>query len=374
MDFEGNKSTIREGHNIFGMQMSRGTFDGTKKLMNNKRPLVITRATYAGGQRFSTIWTGDNAANDDHMLLGVRLVNSLGISGFPFAGPDVGGFIGEPSSELLTRWYTLGAFTPFYRCHSAYGERYREPWTLNKDLQDIVRKYINLRYEMLPYLYSTAFQSTQTGMPMSRTLAIQYPFDEKIYQNDFQNQFMFGDYFLVAPAKSTQDVLKIYLPEGSWYRYSSDEKFSGNYTDYFPSPLNDLPVFVKEGAIIPMQNTVQYSQEENDGWLYVHVYNGGSKTSFSMYEDDGISYDFEKSVSCTRNIEFDAIKKSISFSKQEGKFVSKFKNLKIILHGFEKIAKVKLGSIEIVPANLENKQIIETEYKNEAFSMILFKE
>ncbi len=149
-NFDGHPATYRVGKNIFGFQMVRATYEGTKQLFDNKRPFVLTRAGFAGLQRYAAIWTGDNKAEDDNMLLGVRLVNSLGISGVPFAGVDVGGFVGNASSDLEARWISVGAFCPFFRSHKEYNGKDAEPWAFGEKTEEICRNYIQLRYNLLP--------------------------------------------------------------------------------------------------------------------------------------------------------------------------------------------------------------------------------
>jgi len=347
--FEGHKTTIREGHNVFGMQMARGTYEGTRKLLEGRRPLTITRATYSGGQRYSTIWTGDNFASDDHMLLGARIVANLGLAGFSFAGPDIGGFIGEPSKDLLVRWMSLGAFTPFYRNHSSYDMSYREPWVLPKEHQDIVRNYLNLRYQLLPYIYSNALIASRTGLPLVRTLAIDFSADENIYKTAYESQYMFGDGLLVCPTASTAQYTRIYLPQGTWYRFSTDEKFAGNKEYSVASPLNDLPVFVPESAILPMQNTVQNTSESAGDTLKLHIYNGTNSSDFLYYEDDGTTYKYENNVSYERNIHFNPDKAEISISEKKGTFDGRFKKVRLILHGFEQIASIQTNGKTLTP-------------------------
>lgn len=368
--FEGHKTTIREGHNVFGMQMARATYEGTRNLMN-KRPLVITRATFSGGQRYSTIWTGDNFASDDHMLLGARLVANLGLAGFSFAGPDIGGFIGEPSKELMVRWMSLGAFTPFYRNHSAVDLNYREPWVLPKDYQDIVRNYLNLRYQMLPYIYSNAVQAPRTGLPLVRSLSIDYTFDDNIYKNDFDNEYMFGDAMLVCPVRSTDRFAHVYLPEGKWYRFSTDEIFEGSKAHFVESPLNDLPVFVRESAIIPMQKTVQNTAESAGDTLTLHVYNGSKPNELVYYEDDGTSYEFENGSSYERTIRFDPSKNQISLSEKKGSYSSKYKQVKLVLHGFASITSATASGKTVKTETLKETQITSFAFDNGSVSVQL---
>lgn len=367
--FEGNKTTMKEGHNIFGMQMVRSTYEGTKKLMDGRRPLTITRATYSGGQRYSTIWTGDNFASDDHMLLGAKLVANLGLAGFSFSGPDVGGFIGEPSKELMVRWMSLGAFTPFYRNHSAADLNYREPWVLPKDYQDIVRNYLNLRYQLMPYIYSNALFASRTGLPIVRTLAIDYTNDDNVFEKDFENQYMFGDGLLVCPARSTDNYTRVYLPAGRWYRFSNDEVYDGEQDYHVPSPLNDLPVFAREGAIIPMQNTIQNTTESAGDTLKLHVFAGSKVTKLLYYEDDGTTYEYEKGTSYERQIIFDPVKKELSISDKKGSFAGRFKKVCLILHGFEPISSLRNGATELKITDNKKIQTSAFDWSDSAISL-----
>ncbi len=162
-NWEGYKTSYKQAKNVYGMLMARSTYEGTKKLLQDERPFVLTRSGFSGLQRYTAIWTGDNQANDDHMLLGIRMVNSLGLSGVPFCGYDVGGFGGNPSIELYTRWMTIGAFSPMYRGHTAFGTMHSEPWVFGVQAEDISRRYIQFRYRLMPYIYSYFYQASQTG-------------------------------------------------------------------------------------------------------------------------------------------------------------------------------------------------------------------
>jgi len=324
-----------EVRNAYGMQMARATQAGTKKILNNKRPFVLTRAAYAGTQRYSAIWTGDNSASDKHMLFGQRLVNSLGLGGFSFIGVDIGGFMGNPTPELMVRWNSLGVYTPMFRNHAAQGMSMREPWEWGEENENIIRKGIEQRYKLLPYIYAGFYQSTQTGMPLSRTLAIDYTWDDNVYDERFQNQFLFGDSLLVAPVISTELTADVYLPAGEWYRFSTGEYFEGGQIVNVPAPLNDLPVFVKAGAIIPMQSLVQSTADDNDGILYVHVWNGANTTEFVNYEDDGITYNNERGEYYKRVIRFEPQDRRVILSAVEGRYQSKYKKIQLVIHGFE---------------------------------------
>jgi len=323
---------LSEVRNVYGHQMSRGTYDGTKKLLNGKRPFVLTRAAYAGIQRYSAVWTGDNTANDAHMLLGARLVNSLGITGVSFTGVDIGGFSGNPTPELMVRWNSLGVYTPMFRNHAMIGTVRREPWEWGKENEKIIRKDIEQRYQLLPYLYSMFYQSAQTGLPVCRTLAIAHPFDFNVYNEVYQNQFLFGDSILVAPVESTVKKIKVYLPQGKWYRFSTGDAIKGGDVIKADAPLADLPVFVKAGAIIPMQSIVQSTSEPGDGILELHIWDGPQTTEFVYYEDDGATYDYQKGAFYKRTITFNPVQRLVTLSAVVGAFVSRFKQVRLMIH------------------------------------------
>lgn len=326
-----------EVRNAYGMQMSRGTYNGTKRILKDKRPFILTRAAYCGIQRYSAIWTGDNAATDEHMLFGQRLVNSLGLAGMSMIGVDIGGFMGNPTPELMVRWNSLGPYVPMFRNHAALGMTMREPWQWGDKYEQIIKKDIEHRYKLLPYIYSGFYESTQSGLPLARTLAIDYTSDENIYDRRFQNQFMFGDSILVAPVISTAEMAEVYLPAGDWYRLSSDKKFSGNQTVAVVSPLTDLPVFIKAGGIVPMQNVVQSTNEPGDGILQIHIWNGNEANEFVYYEDDGTTYSYQHGAYYKRLITFNPQAKEVSLSAVEGSHTSKYSKLRLVWHGFEGI-------------------------------------
>jgi alpha-glucosidase len=336
-----------EVRNVYGMQMARATYNGTKKILG-RRPFVLTRAAYAGTQRYSAVWTGDNSATDEHMLFGQRLVNSMGLTGMSMIGVDIGGFMGNPTPELMVRWNSLGVYTPMFRNHAAKGMVMREPWEWGEENENIIRKDIEQRYKLLPYIYSGFYQSHQSGLPLSRTLAIDHTTDEQVFDTKYQNQFMFGDVLLVAPVISTAQTVEVYLPQGDWYRLSTGEKFTGNQAITATCPLTDLPVFVKAGGIVPMQNIIQSTNEPGDGILLLHIWNGDQPNEFTYYEDDGSTYAYESGVYYKRTIGFDPQKRSIILSAVEGTLASKYTRLKIVLHGFENL---NLSQDELVNDN-----------------------
>lgn len=334
-DFDGHKTSHREWHNVYGLQMARSTYEGSKKLLNGKRPFILTRAAYSGIQRYSAIWTGDNRPEDDHMMAGVRLVNSLGLSGVSNAGYDVGGFAGEASKELFSRWMQIGTFCPFFRSHKMIDAKDSEPWSYGEKVEEIVRNYISLRYKLMPYLYSTFFESTQNGMPVARSLAINYTHDAMIYDGKYQNQYLFGHGILVAPVVSYKEINKVYLPEGTWYNLNTEQTYAGKQEIYVETPMETLPVYVKGSAIIPMQSVVQSAKEAPADTLFLHVYKGAENNDFVYYEDAGDGYEHLNGQYYKRSISYLHAKNELTFGKAEGSLNSKFKFIKLVMHGFD---------------------------------------
>lgn len=334
LDFEGNRDSMRRGRNIYGLQMARCTYEAAKDLVN-KRPFNLTRSGFAGVQRYAAVWTGDNVASDDHMMLGVRLINSMGLSGIAFAGYDVGGFVGDASSRLFARWISIGAFSPFFRGHSMINSRDSEPWSYGEEVEQISRNYIRFRYRLLPYLYSLFYETTVSGMPVQRSLAIDYTHDPRIYESQYQHEYLFGPYLLVAPVESFRDYANVYLPGNThWYYLYDGKKLSGNTAILVDCPLHRLPVFVKAGAILPMQ-PVRSSTAEKCDTLAIHLYKGEEDTSFVFYEDDGITFQYREHHFARRTIEYRARERELVLHPTEGNYKSEYTNLEIVFHGFE---------------------------------------
>jgi alpha-glucosidase len=362
-----NTITLKEARNVYGMQMARATFEGTRSLLNGYRPFVLTRAAYSGIQRYSAMWTGDNNSTDDHMLLAYRIINSMGLTGVAFNGVDIGGFTGNPTPGLMVRWMSLGIYTPLFRSHTAKGNTSHEPWTWGEDNEKLIRHSIQTRYRLLPYLYSLFYETSRTGIPINRTLAIDYTHDNEVYNTPFENEFLFGPSMLVAPVASTDKAEQVYLPSGTWYRFGNDEKFEGNNVIWTGSPLNDLPVFIKAGAIIPMQNVIQSTADKGDGVMHLNVWYGNISSNFIYYEDDGITYQYRQGSYYERVISFNPLNREISMQSVKGDYATRFHSVDLILHGFPAGSKYTVngqsekteenGSAQIVSFQNENGKI-----------------
>jgi alpha-glucosidase len=343
--FEGLNGTHRRGHNVYGLEMARATFEGTKELLKGERPFILTRAGFSGVQRYSAVWTGDNVSSDDHMMLGVRMLSSLGLVGVPYVGMDIGGFSGNPSKELFARWISIGAFAPLSRAHVCVDNKDQEPWSFGERVEDIARNYLNLRYMMLPYIYSSFYQAHQNGIPIWRSLAIEYPFDSKIYDGRYQHQFTIGKGLMIAPVNSTQEFTKVYFPGSQpWYDFYTDATYAPSTEDHVDAPLEKLPVFVQGGSIIPMQSIIQHTGQKSSDTLFVHVYSAKNGISNQvLYHDDGLTYSYENGNFTSMNIRYDAQKNTLTFDEVKGSFRPHFTTIAILMHGFPELSSANVN-------------------------------
>lgn len=345
-EMEGEGGSFKEARNIYGMQMARATMEGATKLLGEKRPFNLTRAAFAGIQRYAAVWTGDNTASEDHMMAGVRLVNSLGLSGVAFAGYDIGGFVGEPSPALYARWMQLGAFSPFFRAHSMINSRDAEPWSFGEEVEDIARNFIRLRYRLLPYLYS-AFEEARFGMPIARSLALEWPQDPKIYQQPHDAAYLFGPEILVIPVESHRQLAKIYLPAGQWYDFYDDSLLEGGKEHLIELNIEKLPLYVRAGAVVAMQSPVMHTGAAHAGVLHLHVYAGEVSRKVHVFEDDGLA-NTETHISdfASRMGIHNGHERRLSLEPQLGNHPSEFRKVKLYLHGVDADVDIFLNGIK----------------------------
>ena len=293
-DDHGLHSPHAKIHNVYGMLMSEATRAGTLELRPNERPLVITRATYAGGQRYAAVWTGDNSSLWEHLRLSLPELMTMGLSGLTFAGVDIGGFALSPSAELYTRWLEAGVFYPYCRTHTEKGSRNQEPWSFGNRMEEINRRAVELRYRLMPYLYDAFHEAAESGLPVMRALLLDYPDDPQAVGQNYE--FLFGDDLLVAPVvKSDEREWDVYLPRGVWYDFWTDQRYTGPRHVNVEAPLDRVPVFVRGGAIIPTQQVVEYTDQAPVDPLTFEIYPAGNSTR-EYYEDDGLSFDYQRGV------------------------------------------------------------------------------
>ena len=356
--FKKRMATELEVHNIFGLENARATYDGELALRPNERPFVMTRASYAGGQRYGCTWTGDNSSTWNHLRMTVPQIINLGLSGFALSGADVGGFAGSPSPDLLTKWVELAAFQPIDRIHSAKGTRMHEVWVDGPEHETIRRRFIEERYRLMPYFYTTAEETSRDGLPIDRPLFLEYPDDLT-----GETEFMFGSRILVAPSSYLEEPVPyaVHLPQGTWYDYwTGDQIKSGKpagqvdleqrdkviaQKPLMVTPLLDqLPVYVRGGSILPIAPLIQSTSETPNGPLILRVFpltegfdSQAEACAGEVYTDDGHTLNF-------RNGEFARIHFSCSeapngavnvqISKQEGTWKPWWREYRVEVVGF----------------------------------------
>jgi len=339
---EGRKTDHREIHNVFGMENVHASHDGLLKLQPDVRPFVLTRAAYAGTQRFAATWTGDNTASWNHMRLSIPQLINLGISGFGYAGADIGGFNGSPTPDLLTRWMELGVFNTFYRNHAAKGTRFREPWVDGPEHEKIRKRYIETRYRLLPYIYTGMEEMSRTGVPMMRPMFMEYPAQANLATNG--EGYMFGDALLVAPKLwPFLDPYDVTLPAGDWFDYWTGAKVAGGVTMKVNPPLDTLPVYVRAGSIIPQQPVVQNTDETPQGPLELRVY-AGPNCHGDLYQDDGNTFAYQKGQFLREHFtcEVSASGVKVNMAAAEGPFRPWFKTVQVTVIGAGNIHDVKV--------------------------------
>jgi len=289
---EGRGANHKKIHNIYGHLMAKATYDGLKKY-DKRRPFVITRACYSGSQKYATGWTGDNHSIWAHLQMAIPQLCNLGMSGMAFVGTDIGGFGSDCTPELLNRWVQVGCFSPLFRNHCCKFNRKQEPWTFNQETLDINRKYIKLRYRLMPYIYDLFWQNQVTGLPIMRPLVLHYQQDDKV--KEINDQFLFGENILVAPVVvQGQRARSVYLPEGTWVDYWTKEMVQGGTYVLREVPIEVCPIYVKLGSIIPNYPDQNYIGEKVIDELILDVYEGDCE--YHHFQDNGEDFEYQKGV------------------------------------------------------------------------------
>ncbi len=344
-DFATRTASHAEIHNVFGMEDTRATYDGLRTLRPDERAFVMTRASYAGGQRYAVTWTGDNSATWDHLKLSVHQLINLGLSGFSYAGADVGGFTGGPSPELMTRWFEIGAFTPIFRDHSAKGTPRAEPWVDGPEHLAIRRRFVEQRYRLMPYLYALADQNARTGDPLMRPVFYDYPALLGA-ACDQSMAFTLGSALLIAPPPKPESPQSydICLPAGGWYdlwnglAVTAPTPAAATAIDTISETprLDRLPVYVRAGTILPTQPLVQSTAETPNGPLSLDIYPGPACKGV-VYLDDGHSMAFQRGAFLRQTIRCETGADgvlSLSFDARDGRFTPWWQTIAVTVHGW----------------------------------------
>jgi alpha-glucosidase len=414
-DYEGELSNHAKVHNVYGLQMSRATSEGLRQLKPHKRPFLLARATYSGGQRFAALWTGDNVASWEHLHIANRQCQRMSISGFSFVGTDIGGFAGVPTGELMVRWMQMGIFHPFYRIHSMgnnvdgasetnkgdieAAERAnrldQEPWAFGADYEAHMKAAVELRYQLLPYLYTTFWQHSTKGTPMVKSLVFYDQTDEESY--DREREFLFGDHLLIAPvdqamtkeglfleekeeleqelAEQVKDLEEgddtteravistleaeemieeslpdeveliteqaIYLPKGKWYDFNDHQLYEGKQKITQSVQLDRIPIFVKAGAILPLYPVQQYVGELEIETLQLQVYFVEGECESTVYTDAGEGYAYQEGDARLARFKLSGSAEQLTITQQlEGNFDADFKTYQLTVFGlpFEEVS------------------------------------
>ncbi|EHQ28607.1 glycoside hydrolase family 31 protein [Mucilaginibacter paludis] len=352
--YDGHRGSHRKAHNVYGMQMVRATYEGLRKLMKNKRPFTITRAGYSGLQRYACVWTGDNVASWEHLKLGNIQCQRLSISGVPFCGTDIGGFSGEPDGELFTRWIQLGVFSPFMRAHSAGDTREREPWSFGEPYTTINRKFIELRYRLMPYFYSAFWEHNRYGFPILRPLVMH---EQEVEINHYrQDEFTFGDKILVCPVMAPGiKSRKVYLPKGDWYHYWTHEKIKGGNELVVDTPLDSMPIFVKAGSVIPESPVMQFVGEKQIEELLFQVYYAPYEANSFFFEDYGETFAYEQDIYLEKKFVTTGDENSMTITQSvEGLYTPRYENYEMKVIGLPfKPSKVLVDNKQIIETNID---------------------
>uniref|UniRef100_A0A673JGU6 Neutral alpha-glucosidase AB n=1 Tax=Sinocyclocheilus rhinocerous TaxID=307959 RepID=A0A673JGU6_9TELE len=288
----------RDVHNLYGLYVQKATADGLVERSGGvERPFVLTRAFFAGSQRYGAVWTGDNAAEWGHLKISIPMCLSLGLAGISFCGADVGGFFKHPSAELLVRWYQAGAYQPFFRAHAHIDTPRREPWLFGPENTALIREAIRQRYALLPYWYQLFYNAHRTGYPVVRPLWVEYPNDVATFS--IEDEYLIGKDLLVHPVTDEgATAVTAYLPgKGEvWYDVHTFQKHDGEQSLYIPVTMSSIPVFQRGGSIICRKDRVRRSSScmENDPYTLYAALNSQGSAEGELYIDDFHTFNFEK--------------------------------------------------------------------------------
>jgi len=286
----------REWHNLYGFYQVMATYTGQLRRTpeQNARPFVLSRAFFAGSQRYGAIWTGDNAAKWEHLAASAPMLLTIGVAGLTFAGADVGGFFGNPSTELMTRWYQAGAWQPFFRAHAHIDTARREPWLFGDEVLGNLRDIVRTRYTYLPLWYTLMAEAHTTGAPAMRPLWMEYPADAAVAAMD--DQWLVGDALLVKPITSAGATsVEVYFPGSEpWYHATTLRRGPAAGKRIVDAPLTVIPVFQRGGAIVPRQMRARRASSlmAADPYTLVVTLSAAKTATGTLYLDDGATFDY----------------------------------------------------------------------------------
>lgn len=311
--------TAEKLHNIFPVVYAKAPFEKFKEY-NKMRGMNHTREGYSGIQRYPFIWAGDWPSEWQYFAPVIKAGINIGMSGVGYWSHNMGGFEHDADPELYARWVQFGMFSPIAHLFGMDHPGYKEPWNYGKQALDIFTTYDRLRYRLIPYIYTTAHQQNQTGLPIMRALVVHHQDDPETYNID--DQYYFGDQMVICPVTTKGAQTKvIYLPEGEWFDYWNGKSYIGKQYYNVETPLEKLPIFVRSGAIIPMQEEVTKDDNQPYGTVTLDIF-PGEAGSFSLYEDDGLSEEYKTGNYAFTKLEKVASDKGISLvlNESEGNY------------------------------------------------------
>ncbi|MDA7887930.1 DUF4968 domain-containing protein [Akkermansiaceae bacterium] len=348
-DYDGHPCSHRKAHNVYGMQMSRATQEGLRRAAPDRRPFVITRSAYAGTQRYSSAWTGDIQSTWEHLRIGNGQCQRLSLSGYSFVGTDIGGFSGRSDGELFVRWLQMGVFHPFCRVHSSGDENEQEPWSFGDAYTAVAKKFIELRYRILPYLYTVFEEHIRLGTPMLRSLV-------NLDQNDSEchgrmEEFSLGADLFTCPISDPEiEGRWFYLPEGTWYDFWSDRKTTGGDEFWQDVPLEETILYVRGGRILPI-SPVRMNSSVPLSHMELHVYPDQDSAEGSLYEDAGEGYDYrEENGSVSKEFRLEKAKEGFTLRQDRvGGFAPAYSEYHLSFHGKDiKVSQISIDGGEAV--------------------------
>lgn len=351
---EDQPSDHEAGHNLYGLLMNRAGYEGLKKIAPDRRPWIISRSGWVSQQRYAWNWTGDTRTGWDSLALTIPLIIGSGLSGQPYNGPDIGGFSADPSAELYLRWFQLATFLPFFRTHSAMWASPREPWKFGEPYTSVIRKFLRLRYQLLPYLYTLAWEANQKGYPLIRPLFWYHPSNAELWE--IQDEFFLGDSILVAPVLDEgSHIRRCYLPPGQWYNFWNSQTYNGPGEIIYACGLEEIPVFIQSGSIIPML-------DHGKRLWSIYPPETGKDHSHEFFSDAGDGYG---------EIRLDLLHLSNDGKKMEihwdveGFYPSPDPLSKFHLHGLD----AEIALVDGLPIPIENHQFVSTQFKTARFEV-----
>jgi len=313
------RTTHAEVHNLYGLSMAQACAEGLERLRPNERSFVLTRSGYAGVQRWSSVWMGDNQSLWDHLEMSLPMLCNMGLSGVGFVGCDIGGFAGNATAELFARWMQVGMLYPLMRGHSAMTTARHEPWVFGDRVERICQEYINLRYQLLPYIYTLFWEAATTGAPILRPLLYHFPNDPKTYT--LYDQVLLGPFLMAAPIyRPGIEHRAVYLPAGTWYDWWSGESHEGPIHILAHAPLERMPLYVRAGAVIPMAPVMQYTDEHPIDELTLRIWSGTGE--WTLYEDDGRTFEYKNGAwaTTTYHVSTNRQQTIVEIAAREGQF------------------------------------------------------